>query len=497
MNRFRVLLAALLTLSLLLAAVPVTAGPAPKTDVSTQQGRVQAFQEIVALVKAPTVDWPALRAAYRSKLQETVRARDKEFNEQLDVTLEAAINAGEAGELSAGVVAQMVDKLLQKVFSLNVKHEFIAAKEKVAAGDNAAALHHIDEAIAYFEALRGTVQKRDKAFGTTLEAEIDAALTAAQQAAEQGDAKMLYFLQPAVTHNLVITFYLAITHYANVIEQGAAAGKDVSASMSEGWSFFQSILGNVGKKTPDLRDFVNTRLNPVQGDPRLVKADEIIAAMSAGLFGYVQNYTTQYEQQWDSLNRYHATAEGAIIAKGMVKKLGELLGAEAGARYAEAVNGWAKASLDGDRVTASVHAQVVADLSRQAQLKAAAAPADAILLTIGSATVKANGKWQAVDAAAKIENNRTLIPVRFVSEALGANVIWSDVARTVTIEQGGTVIVLTIGSTALTVNGAPSTLDVPAQIENGRTFVPVRFVSEVLGAKVEWNAINRTVYIQK
>ncbi len=499
MSLVRKLVVSVVTASVVLVSVPsvYAAAPPVKTDVSSQQARVTAFQDIVGLAKAPTVDWAALRAAYRTKLQETVKARDTEYKETINESIEAFINAGEAGQISQAVVTQLIDKTLQKVFTLNVKHEFTKAKEKAEAGDTAGALHHIDEAIAYFEAVRGTVQKRDKAFGTTLEDQIDSALSQAQAAAETGDLKMLYFLQPAVTHNLVLTFYMGISGYADKIEAGAAAGKDESVHMAEGWAFFQSIRGNVGKKTPDLRDFVETRLNPVSGNPALVKGEEIKNAMTAGLFGYVQNYTVEYEKNWDNNKRFHALAEGAVIAQGLEKQAGAALGAEAQSKFAAAVQGWVKATLADDRAAAAAEAKVVQEIAQAAQLKLAAAPADSIQLQIGSGTVKSFGKWLAIDAAAKIEDGRTLVPVRFVSEALGAEVKWHDAFGVASVVANGQVILLQPGNKQVSVNGKSIELDVPAKSENGRLLVPARFIVENLNAKVDWNEATRTFTITK
>lgn len=83
---------------------------------------------------------------------------------------------------------------------------------------------------------------------------------------------------------------------------------------------------------------------------------------------------------------------------------------------------------------------------------------------------------------------RTLVPARFVSEALGADVGWDPETRKVTITDGGKEIILTIGSTAVQINGATQTIDcAPEIVPPGRTFVPLRFVSETLEADVVYN----------
>ncbi len=99
------------------------------------------------------------------------------------------------------------------------------------------------------------------------------------------------------------------------------------------------------------------------------------------------------------------------------------------------------------------------------------------------------------DVAPIIENGRTLVPMRAIFEALGANVYWDDETKTVTAVAGGTVVILQIGNELAFVNSDSHTLDVPAQIVNDRTLVPARFASEALGAAVEWDETNRCVNV--
>lgn len=109
--------------------------------------------------------------------------------------------------------------------------------------------------------------------------------------------------------------------------------------------------------------------------------------------------------------------------------------------------------------------------------------------------VKVNGTTIAFDAKPYIENNRTMVPIRFISEALGAKVDWNGTYRLVTITLDNTRIEQKIDKKVAIVNEQEVTFDVPAVIKNDRTMVPVRFVSEALGANVEWEATTKTVII--
>ncbi len=87
-------------------------------------------------------------------------------------------------------------------------------------------------------------------------------------------------------------------------------------------------------------------------------------------------------------------------------------------------------------------------------------------------------------------SGRTLVPVRYLGNALGAQANWDAYNRTVTITKSGLDISMEIGSTTLTVDQAPV-------ISNGRTYLPARWVAEALGYNVSWNAsgLQRTVVI--
>src|SRR5512134_4202107 len=83
-----------------------------------------------------------------------------------------------------------------------------------------------------------------------------------------------------------------------------------------------------------------------------------------------------------------------------------------------------------------------------------------------------------------IEGSRVLVPLRGIFEKMGATVEWHPASRTVLAARGTTLVELTIGSRIAKVSDRPVTLDVPALIIRGRTLVPLRFISESLGAQV-------------
>lgn len=94
-----------------------------------------------------------------------------------------------------------------------------------------------------------------------------------------------------------------------------------------------------------------------------------------------------------------------------------------------------------------------------------------------------------------LKNGTTLVPLREIFEALGAQVKWDQATKTVTAIKGKTTVKLAIGSTQASVGNQQIRLTQAAQIIEGKTFVPLRFVSEALGAKVEWNAQTKVITI--
>lgn len=99
------------------------------------------------------------------------------------------------------------------------------------------------------------------------------------------------------------------------------------------------------------------------------------------------------------------------------------------------------------------------------------------------------------DVQPSIQNGRTLVPFRAVSEALNIEVNWNGTTRTINATSKEKTIILQIGNKRASVNGVSSSLDVPPVIINGRTLIPLRFFTENLGCKVEWDQQHYTVKI--
>lgn len=110
-------------------------------------------------------------------------------------------------------------------------------------------------------------------------------------------------------------------------------------------------------------------------------------------------------------------------------------------------------------------------------------------------SIIAKGKLIKFDLPPVIKDGRTLIPVRALSEAFGATVAWDPIEQKVTISNGTTQIVLNLNSNTAYVNGAEVAIDVAPTTLSNRTIVPLRFITETLGLKVDWDDETDTVEI--
>ena len=123
-----------------------------------------------------------------------------------------------------------------------------------------------------------------------------------------------------------------------------------------------------------------------------------------------------------------------------------------------------------------------------------------IELTIGKIEAKVNEYIKILDYPPFIFNGRTMVPLRFIGESIGAVVDWDSVVRIVTItleDSSGSkkILKLSPDSTLASLNGIAYEMDTPPVIRNDRVYVPIRFIMEAFGAKVEWNSTERRVLI--
>ena len=110
-----------------------------------------------------------------------------------------------------------------------------------------------------------------------------------------------------------------------------------------------------------------------------------------------------------------------------------------------------------------------------------------IILYIGEKRAEVNNQTVILDTPPMIIKGSTMVPLRFIGEAIGAELNYDNSEQKITLKLYNKTIILWINKTTALINNDPVSLNVPPIIVNGRTLVPVRFVSENLGAKVDWD----------
>ena len=110
--------------------------------------------------------------------------------------------------------------------------------------------------------------------------------------------------------------------------------------------------------------------------------------------------------------------------------------------------------------------------------------------------VSLNGFKVNYDVEPVVINDRTLVPMRKTFEALGAGVAWNQDEQAAYAIGNGKLIIMPVGSNIVKVNGEDVVSDVPIQIINDRTLIPLRFVSELLGAEVKYDGVQGSIFIE-
>lgn len=140
--------------------------------------------------------------------------------------------------------------------------------------------------------------------------------------------------------------------------------------------------------------------------------------------------------------------------------------------------------------------QVVSDTFTFKDPDAKPEGAEKVVVTIGSTTMQVDGKNKTIIAPPIIDNGRTYVPLRAISEAFGATVDWKQATNLITIDRGDTHIVMTPYKLAYTLNGQEKMMDVAPYISTAyaSTMVPVRFIADAFGfdSIPEYNADNTT-----
>jgi hypothetical protein len=467
------------------AAVAPAASASVSVEVSIDvKADLKAFADIKAMFTAEP-KLADIKAFYVSKLQPSVQKMDatiRKGNPVVDENIMFVLNQAVEGKLNAGQAKQAVDKGLQWYF-YNLIRDLVNTKAKAALekGDTVTAKAELSKAFeAYTGAIQPTAQKRDNTYKTHMKDLLDNTVFPALQADIENKDVASYNLHRQMLDKTIIKIYtLATLTYASAAPAKPVEGQ--AEAVLEGYFLFLPVYAYLKGGSPADADFVKDAFG--SGDVTKVDAVKIKAALARTNIGKVSEYVKRANELLESGDKVTAPVlamEGAMFLAALETFIGDALGAEAYAGVAAHGQSFLEAVIAGNKETAAKEGfEVLQFISKL----------DGVSLQIGTPSLNVANQAVLMDTAPYIhtESERTLVPARFIAEALGAAVDYVDATRTVIITKGEVKTELVLDSDVVVQNGKAVEslkLDQPAILKDERTFIPLRAVAELFGNKV-------------
>lgn len=123
-------------------------------------------------------------------------------------------------------------------------------------------------------------------------------------------------------------------------------------------------------------------------------------------------------------------------------------------------------------------------------------PSAKVVMVLGQKSMTVNGKKQSLDAAPLLQKNTTYVPIKYVLDAFGGEAAWNSATKKITVTRGATTLELTVGKQEFLLNGAMNKAEVSPIIVSDRTLVPLRMVSEQLGIGVNWEQKTKSITLE-
>lgn len=365
------LLAALATMSLILGACGKTEEKAEtpkqeveKTETAEKKDEAaehedadyaaiykEAVTELEKAKEGKEVDYDKVIKSYEEHLKPLVQKRDAELESTHDQHITAALTAGKEGSMDKVVVKQIFDKLMQKVFYTTMKHEFTEITENW--GKAEVVKEEMEEAKNFYSIIQSTVQKRDTAYGTTMEDAIAGGFAEMEKAIEADDQLGFQLGKQVVDKTLMKTFYLATGATPNGYATKAAdkAKTDAVAAkieQAEGWAFYQSISSYMKKHSEESDTLIQKQFD-LQSD---VEALDPVAVNKAFVRGIAQIAINEYhesEETWGEDKSVITGLEGALFLDMISSDVKTLLGEEAHKTLTEKASKYIEATKSKDQ----------------------------------------------------------------------------------------------------------------------------------------------------
>ncbi|WP_226673300.1 hypothetical protein [Rossellomorea aquimaris] len=318
----------------------------------------EAKAELSKAKEDKEVYFDKVTSIYQDDLQELVQKRDQEFEDTVDEHISTALEAGKDGSLDQVVVAQLFDKLMQKVFYTTMKHEFTEVAENW--GNTEEVNEEIEEAKEFYEILEPTVEKRDQAYGTKMIDAINGGFSEMEKAVEEDDELGFQLGKQVVDKTLMKTFYLASGALPNgyAMKASMEAKEDAEAAkaeQAEGWAFYQSLASYLSGNAPEEAEMINNQFD-LQTDVTSIDPEAVNHAFVRGFSKIALHEYEESEEYWGEDKSAITALEGALFIDLISSDIKSLMGEESyeslstnAQSYLEAVKSQDKEKAEGLR----------------------------------------------------------------------------------------------------------------------------------------------------
>ena len=337
------------------AADQVEEAPADEAEEAEEVNYAEVFNEAVTeLNKAKEgeeVDFAMVTDLYTENLQSLVQKRDSEFEDQNDLHITTALEAGSEGTMDPVVVKQIFDKLMQKVFYTTVKHEFSEIGENW--GKTEEVNEEIEEAKDFYAILQPTVEKRDAAYGTNLVEVINGGFEEIEAAVEADDKLAFQLGKQVVDKTMMKTFYLAAGAVPHGYATKAAAEEDKNVAkveQAEGWAFYQSVAKYLNSHAEEEATFIENQFN-LETDTAEIDPEAVNKAFIRGFSKIALDEYKESLESWGEDKSVITALEGALFIDIIGEDIKTLIGEEEYTALTETAQAYLEAAKSGDKET--------------------------------------------------------------------------------------------------------------------------------------------------
>ncbi|UTE76551.1 hypothetical protein [Rossellomorea sp. KS-H15a] len=301
-----------------------------QADIDFSASFEEAKAELSKAKEDKEVDYDKVTSIYKDDLQELVQKRDQETEGKVDEHISTALEAGKDGSLDQVVVAQIFDKLMQKVFYTSMKHEFTEIAENW--GNTEEVNEEIEEAKEFYAILEQTVQKRDQAYDTKMVDAINGGFSEMEKAVEEDNELGFQLGKQVVDKTLMKTFYLAAGALPNgyamkASEEAKENAEAAKAEQAEGWAFYQSLDSYLSGNAPEEAEMINKQFD-LQTDVTSIDPEAVNHAFVRGFSKIAIHEYEESGENWGEDKAAITALEGALFIDLISSDLKSLMGEE-------------------------------------------------------------------------------------------------------------------------------------------------------------------------